>query len=694
VGTTATTRITERYLAALVEQSSDVIVAIDRDGRLLYVSPSIERMLGVRPEWQGLRDAFALIHPEDRARVELDFAATVAAHDSGEPIVFRMLHADGSWRHVEASGTNLLDDPEVNAILVNVRDVTARVEADAEARASEQRYQRLVDHSPQPIAIHQDGRLVYANQAAASLLGAEDPSVLVGREVAEIVGPDRVAAADARREWVEGEGMEAPVVQTELVRLDGSTVEIEVAAVPTLWEGRPAVQVIARDLEAQRRAEAELRHQAHHDSLTGLPNRDQMLERLRAAVAKYGRRRRRTFGVAFLDLDRFKVVNDALGHAVGDEVLVAVAERLRGALRASDTLSRFGGDEFVVLLEDVASAEVAEDCVRRLLATLHQPIIVAGRRIDVSCSAGLAMAGDATSAQGLLRDADTAMYAAKGLGRSQVRRFERALRAAAADRLDLEEDLRRGLEQGDVRPWFQPEVDVVTGRPVGAEALVRWHHPQRGVLRPAAFLAVAEDAGLTSQLTAAVLDPACTAAAEWRQRTGDGSLWISVNLTEADLLDERFADRVRHELARHDLPGDALCLEVTESSLIADPVAAARTLAALQASGVAIAIDDFGTGYSSLSYLKRFQPDYLKIDRSLVEGVATDPSDRALVRAAIDVAKALDIITIAEGVERPEQRCVLAELGCDLAQGYLLGRPSQQIPDADAASPAAHASLA
>jgi diguanylate cyclase (GGDEF)-like protein len=487
--------------------------------------------------------------------------------------------------------------------------------------------------------------------------------------------------------------MEAPLVQTELVRLDGSTVEIEVAAVPTRWEGRPAVQVIARDLEAQRRAEAELRHQAHHDSLTGLPNRDQMVDRLRAAVAKHGRRRRRTFGVAFLDLDRFKVVNDALGHAVGDEVLVAVAERLRGGLRSSDTLSRFGGDEFVVLVEDVHSAEVAEDCVRRLLATLHQPIIVAGRRIDISCSAGLAMAGDATTAQGLLRDADTAMYAAKGLGRSQVRRFERALRAAAADRLDLEEDLRRGLEHGEVRPWFQSEVDVVTGRPVGAEALVRWHHPQRGVLDPAAFLAVAEDAGLTTQLTAAMLDPACAAAAEWRQRTGDASLWISVNLTEADLLDERFADRVRAELGRHGMPGDALCLEVTESSLIADPAAAARTLAALQGSGVAIAIDDFGTGYSSLSYLKRFQPDYLKIDRSLVEGVAADASDRALVRAAIDVAKALDIITIAEGVEVAEQRGVLAELGCDLAQGYLFGEPSPLAPGADAPDLPAHASL-
>jgi diguanylate cyclase (GGDEF)-like protein len=425
---------------------------------------------------------------------------------------------------------------------------------------------------------------------------------------------------------------------------------------------------------------AEVRSKALHDPLTGLPNRALLADRLANAQA---RARRSTGGVAvlFLDLDRFKVVNDSLGHSVGDRLLVAVADRISGSIRPGDTAGRFGGDEFIVVCDDVHDEAEALRLADRLVASLEEPFVLAGgsEPIFLSASVGVSMASDGREdPASMIRDADAAMYRAKERGRARCELFDHDMRERVVARLETENDLRRALERDELRLDYQAFVDVTTQAVVGAEALVRWDHPQRGTLSPDHFIGVAEEIGLIRPLGRWVLREACTQLARWcRNEDWEPTFMLSVNLSPHQLADPDLLADVTEVLAATGVDPAMLCLEITESALVSDMEAAMLVMERLRAIGVRIALDDFGTGYSSLSYLHRLPVDVLKIDRSFTARVTMEPRDRAVVAGMINLADALGLQTVAEGVETPGQLAELGAMGCDLAQGYYFSAPRE-----------------
>jgi diguanylate cyclase (GGDEF)-like protein len=431
----------------------------------------------------------------------------------------------------------------------------------------------------------------------------------------------------------------------------------------------------AQDITRQKLAEEALAHQALHDGLTGLPNRSLLLDRLAQALARL-ERSKSTLGLLFIDIDRFKLVNDSLGHVAGDQMLLAMAERLGRTLRIGDTLARFGGDEFVVLCEGLTGELEALGMADRIGEVMAQPLSWGGGELIMTVSTGIATASAShISAESLLRDADAAMYRAKESGRARSAVFAESMRARAIGRLNTEASLRTAISDGELVVHYQPVVDLPSQQLAGVEALVRWEHPDRGLLGPDQFIDVAEDTGLIVPLGAWVLREAVRQARTWQQRPGLSGLQVSVNLSARQITQVDLVDLVADVLDRSGLAPGTLCLEMTESVLMGDAPAAAKILASLKELGVGLSVDDFGTGYSSLSYLKRFPVDELKIDRSFVSGLGEDPEDSAIVRAVVRLATALNLTAVAEGVETTLQLDRLIDLGCARAQGYLFARP-------------------
>jgi diguanylate cyclase (GGDEF)-like protein/PAS domain S-box-containing protein len=431
------------------------------------------------------------------------------------------------------------------------------------------------------------------------------------------------------------------------------------------------------DNTLQQGLERQLSYRATHDALTGLPNRALLSDRLVQALIR-AQRSGRMVAVMFLDLDHFKAVNDTLGHAAGDQVLLSVSRRLVRSCRASDSVTRFGGDEFVIVVEDVDSLDNIRRVAQRVLDALAAPIAVDGSELFFGASLGVAVAAPelpATSqVEGLLRDADTAMYRAKEAGRNTYVVFDPEMRERVATRLELTNALRQVVTRDELRLMYQPQFALDSGQIVGAEALIRWQHPELGIVPPSEFIEAAEESGSIIEIGAWVLDQACQALAAWQQSAPD-PFTIHVNLSARQLIDPNLVPLVRNTLALHHIQPHRLGLEITESALMSDPEAAARTIEDLHNLGVVISVDDFGTGYSSLAYLQRFPVDAIKIDRFFISRVDHDPKTAALVKGIVSLAQALGLETIAEGVETESQRSFTEELGCTGYQGFLRARP-------------------
>jgi diguanylate cyclase (GGDEF)-like protein/PAS domain S-box-containing protein len=499
----------------------------------------------------------------------------------------------------------------------------------------------------------------------------------VGRNaLVSYVHPDDRASWESHLTEVLEYASREHTLELRLRHADGRWRWMEAHAVNLLEdEAVRGVVVHLHDISERRVAETELEHQALHDPLTGLPNRALVLDRLGRALARAHRSGTKTV-VLFIDVDRFKVVNDSLGHAYGDDLLVAAAARLRASLRETDTVARLGGDEFVVLLEDLSHDTIALEVADKILDAMRRPFVLAGREFFVTASIGLAMsATENDTAESMIRDADAAMYVAKGRGRNRLEVFDETIRVRVVRHLEMENDLHRALERGELRLVYQPAYRLATNRIEGVEALLRWDHPRRGLVLPGEFIGVAEETGLIMDIGQWTIDEGCRQLRRWRDQGSTlRTLWV--NLSARQLASGDLPAIVERALARYDLPRGALGLELTESALIEEAEAAGSMLRDLEAIGVRLAIDDFGTGYSSLLYLQRYHVDVLKVDRSFVSGLGTNDDDTAITSAVISLGHNLGMEVSAEGVETPMQLERLRELGCDTACGYYLERPT------------------
>jgi diguanylate cyclase (GGDEF)-like protein/PAS domain S-box-containing protein len=455
---------------------------------------------------------------------------------------------------------------------------------------------------------------------------------------------------------------------------DGRVIDVEVTTVPLKFSERPAVLSLIYDVTERNRLDRQLRQGAFRDPLTGGANRLLFVERVAHALVRM-RRRSATIAVLVIDLDHFRTVNDSMGYAAGDSLLQAAAARISAALRPGDTVARLGSDEFAVLLEEVGGAYDSLEAAERLHEAFRSPLEFAGGSLVISLSIGVTTASKAnTGAAELLRNGELAMYAAKTAGRSRVEVFVPSMLAPATERLDLDQDLRHAVERGELFLLFQPIVGVESEAIVGCEALVRWHHPTRGLVLPDAFIPLAEEIGVISDIDAWVLRAACSQVAEWRA-AGLPDLLLAVNTSGRDLGQGELVDRVSAALLETRLPRDRLEIEVTETSAVSQPVAALNELRHLRRAGITVAIDDFGTGYSSLSKLATFPVDRLKIDRSFLRDIKHQEDESPLVAAMIALAHRLGLQVTAEGVETQEQLAFLRRSGCDLVQGYLFSPP-------------------
>jgi diguanylate cyclase (GGDEF)-like protein/PAS domain S-box-containing protein len=551
--------------------------------------------------------------------------------------------------------------------------VREAIQADRARRKSEARFGWLVMNSSDLImAVDPGGTIDYVSPSVERLVRTPIGKLL-GSPLTDLAHPDDVPALRQLIDRALRSNGKRVSGEWRLRQADGSWLPVETVASSGANDAdAPGVVLNTRDLQERKALEQKLTFQAFHDPLTRLANRSLFRERVEHAL---DRRRESDTAVLFIDLDNFKTINDSLGHAAGDHVLVETAHRLRSTLRTEDTAARLGGDEFAVLLEDAdvtAAARVAE----RIRVGLGVPFWVLGQEVYISASIGIAIREPGDTAGELLRNADVAMYTAKTKGKSRFEIFEPAMHDAVMARLGLEAELRRAIDREEFVVHYQPIVKLETGEVIGAEALVRWQHPTKGLIPPLQFIPLAEETGLIVPLGSWILRRACNQLAEWQRVRGGGEPFVmSVNLSSRQLVRDAIADEVAAAVDDSGIRASWLVLEVTETVLMADPVAAARALGNIRDLGVRVALDDFGSGYSSLSHLRRFPIDIVKIDKSFVDDVTVEGAESAIARGIIELGRAMKIQTVAEGIEADEQAEVLRSLGCELGQGFFFAKP-------------------
>jgi diguanylate cyclase (GGDEF)-like protein/PAS domain S-box-containing protein len=708
---------TPRHFESLLRDASDTVAVLDADGALAYISPALLRLLGYPAD--ALVNGSGLVHEDDMAPLVGSVTVAMARPGITGPVEFRMAHGDGSWRSMEAVFSNCFDDPAVGGVVVYLRDITERhrhanilaaearvLEAIARGAPVDQLLRSIVDlvepvipggrvvirsidnaRRMLPIAAAPNLPTSFTSAIAQWPLDARTRGFAASFRKGETVVvqdlttvPDcdpafqaLAAAHRLRAAWV------APAVSPRTKRLVGTlSMYLPEPGVPT--ESQRRLLTVAASLVAL----AFERHGLQEGSSPfDIMARPELLRRLDATLLRAVDRDGKV-AVMLLDLDRFKEVNEGLGHEGGDMVLPLVARRLAKAVRPEDMVVRSAGDEFVVVCEGLVGELEAVGVAERINAALREPMRVRRSELRITASIGIAMThGEDDHAEALLRDADAALYQAKQRGRARFELFNGTRRREARDRRLLDSELERAVEEGELRVWLQPEIELVSGRLIGFEALVRWEHPSRGLLAPGEFIPQAERSGLIDRVGGWVLQEACRYGRRWQDDhpADRDSFVVSVNLSARQLSEPGLADRVAAALAATGLGAGELCLELTESALMDDAEVSLLALRSLKSLGVRLAIDDFGTGYSSLAYLRRFPIDAVKIDRSFVSGLGSRSEDGAIVTAVLSLADALGLLAIAEGVEQVLQRDELVRLGCEAAQGFLFSppRPAEEM---------------
>ncbi|KAA0232783.1 MAG: hypothetical protein JJLCMIEE_03594 [Acidimicrobiales bacterium] len=784
-------RDNEQRIRAVLMSSNDTTVLLDSDTTIKWITPNVTNF-GYEPdELLGTR-GLDLIHPDNLDEAFEELATVLGGEADNLPFTARLRHKDGSWVWVDILGGSLLDDPDVEAIALSIRDVSWRVEAAAALRESEERFRTMAVHSPLGISLQDvDGNCTFANHRWRQITGLsqdtisneawfdlihpsdvhdvarvwglttgqgrpfasvfrlvrnggeqrwvsarnaplfDDAGAVIGHvgsleDITDLVeaqqdsarltaiteaSPDLVMIQDiaggilylnpAARSFcgaVPGETASVELVPGELLqdalprlheggswsgevtltRADGNEVPFSALLVGSRGEDGDLqfVSTVLRDLSERKAIEARLEYDALHDPLTDLPNRRYLTRAVDKAIART-RKHASWLSVILIDIDNFRVINNSLGHRVGDELLRSMAKRLEKVIRPEDVLVRVSADEFAILCENLPTPDEAGNLAEAYRCSVSGHIELAETEVMVTASAGVAIDdGFQEDPEALIRDAIAASHEAKVRGRDRFEIFERSIRARAVDRLTTETELRWALDRSELRSYYQPIISLDTGEVRAVEALLRWEHPHKGFLLPSEFIGVAEETGLIVPMGRWVVHDACRQAAEWRAAgIGTPDLELSVNLSGRQLSHRNLVEDIGMALDETGLAAERLTLEITESVLLDDVKTSLHTLERLRALGVQIAIDDFGTGYSSLTYLRRFPVDTVKIDRSFVHGIRDDKSNAAIVKAVIGLAHALGLRSVAEGVEAPADLERLRLLGCDCAQGFLMARP-------------------
>jgi diguanylate cyclase (GGDEF)-like protein/PAS domain S-box-containing protein len=620
--------------------------------------------------------------PDERRRINSELERT--GRVSGREVEVRRRDGHSIWVSLSARVVRA-EDGSVAYYEGSLQDITARKRAETALQRSEQRYRLLVDHAQVGVFINENGYYTYVNHAFAHMLGYTEAE-LTGMSYRDIFPPEELLAADERfQRRQRGEDV-ANDYESELLHKDRKTRINVTHSIGIIDQDERRLMIgTVRDVTEQRRFENQLRHNATHDPLTGLPNRTLFIERLARAMERSRPKGAPGYAVLFIDLDSFKVVNDSLGHAAGDELLVQVSQRLKRCLGPWDILARHGGDEFTVLVGQTEDAEDAVEVAEQVLAELVHPMRLGDNEIYTNASIGIAPGhADYSTTDELLRDADTAMYRAKAAGKAGYVVFDQDMYSRARARLRVETELRQALDNRELRVHYQPIVSLTNGRLQGFEALMRWQHPVRGLLGPDEFLHVAEETGLILPMGWWLLEESCRQLYAWRTRHPQArELTVAVNLAHKQFMYAGLSQQVNAALLETSLPADGLHLEITETVFLENPKAAEHTLRRLGALGVALHLDDFGTGFSSLSYLSALPLDTLKIDRSFVMDMEQNPKHAAVVRTIIDLARELGMNTVAEGVETRQQLHILESLGCRSGQGNLFS-PALDAKRADA----------
>lgn len=725
--------VAERRWRKLLENISDTISILDKDGHVIETTGQFTDVLGYPFESWPKMSSFDLIHPDD-LEMALERWHEVLARPGVElRQMFRTRHSDGHFELIEYTAVNLLEDPVIEGVVITTRNVTSVKQAEAlladeadilELIAQDAPLQDTLPAITRMVEYHSDGSsaiLLLASNRRHVIVGAPgsipepiltdiermpiDPSsgpcgasidlrrpVVIQDFEVEPTDPEELFLL--RRHQIRS-GWAVPVIESRTDEVLGTIVTYHrQPRQPTDHERN--VVAVASHLAAiaidRDHVQRELYHQARHHQLTGLPNRRSILEMIDSALGR-ARTNRSTLAVMLIDLDRFKVVNDSLGHAAGDKLLVRFGARLKNLVRPTDYVGHFGADEFVVVLENVSGIEDVRFVANRLDLALSEPFSIEEGELFLAASIGVTVSdpardlgdgSDHDEATSLLQHADAAMYQAKAKGRDRLEVFDDAMRTRATEQLRLDRELRQAVERSELGLHYQPQIDLPTGRVTGVEALLRWHHPDRGLVMPVDFIPTAEDTGLIVRIGRWVLEEAVLQASTWVDRIPRmGDFCVAVNLSARQISAPDLVASVARVLERYDWPPQQLVLELTESILIDDAEATLSVLSELKALGVRLAIDDFGTGFSSLSYLHRFPVDVVKVDRSFVTAIREDGDGSPVATAVMHMSRALGLVTSAEGVEESQQLAGLRSLGCDIAQGFLFAKalPSEQVED-------------
>lgn len=660
---------TQSDLRDLLDDLPEAVLVVSSDGVISDVNAHTMALTG-RSHADLIGQLFlGLVGPENRRMLYRSWRQLLK-HDRMISPVFALRHVDGREVMVEADVRNPV--AHVDRVVVTLRDITNRLNEAAELELAQNRFGLAFRSAPTGMAMASadDFSLIDVNDALAQMLGYAREQ-LIGRRLHELTHIDDRGSFDPRGIAT----VAASVLEHRYIRHDGQIVWANTSVGKMADRGGHELVIVhIQDVTESRRTAARLQWAASHDELTGLPNRTHFLDQLRRRLEGF---EPGSIAVLFIDLDNFKVINDSLGHAVGDELLRGMSERLRSVVGDRDLLGRFGGDEFIVMLDGLHMNMTPADIAERLRSEIALPLQVDDSELYVTGSIGIAYADRiGVTADELLRDADAAMYRAKTRGRDCVEAFSPGAHETSVLALRTASELRHGLERGEIVPYYQPIVDLVSGHLTGFEVLARWRHPDRGLLGPDQFLPMAEETGLIAELGASILRSSLAQLGHWQANIEAlANVSISVNVSVRQLVDARFHAVVADALAETGVLADSLWLEITESALMSDVKAATVALRNLRNLGLHLSVDDFGTGYSSLTYLKRFPVEAIKVDRTFVKGLGIDVEDTTIVEAVVNLGRSLGLMVVAEGVETPLQLSRLREMGCNRAQGYLFGRP-------------------